>query len=409
MNKKISLGAAIAFMFIVAAATFCMTTIYSMSSFNQKVSDLTERSKMKAKYDEIDTLVRQKYYGTINENQLMDSIAWGYLGGIGDSYASYISADEYARMNQTGENAIVGIGAVLSASPEGYLLVGEVYPDSPAQTFNIEEGDLIIKIDDVDLTTENSESMLSAMNAPVGTTVNLVVRKGSEDMSVEITRREVVIPTVYSSMIPDSNVGYIIITEFTDSTANQFNRELNKLQNAGCKALIFDLRDNPGGIVSSATRILDRILPAGTLVSSIDKYGNEEQLFSSDTNMISLPVVTLINKGTVSAAELFVQVLRDYETGSAVGVATAGKAMMQETIKLGDGSAVNLTVAQYVTPSHTDFNDVGIKPDYEVTMESMDWKQLDHTTDPQLIKAIEVVTAMTKVADNKESSAETSE
>ena len=398
MNRKVPLGAVLAFLIIIIAVTVSITMVYSTTRFNETVTAINERENIYEKFSEIDRIVRQKYMGTFHESTLLDSVAKGYLLGIGDSYATYLSAEEFARLNQTDEQRNVGIGAVLKSNPDGYLLVSEIYPESPAQAEGLEVGDLIVRIDDVDVTIENSQEMLASIEAPAGTKIMLTVRRGAADTMKDITRREVIVPTVYGSMLSGTTIGYLRITAFTEDTANQFNRELGRLQNAGCTAVIFDLRDNAGGTLRSATRILDRMLPAGPLVAAVYKNNTVTALESSDANWIDLPTVTLANQNTAGEAELFLQVMKDYDATSSVGVTTAGRSMTQETIQLTDGSAIRITVARYSGPMGVNYEGVGIHPDYEVTLsaELGDWRALDYTTDPQLQKALEVATALSK-------------
>ena len=405
MNFKVSLGAAIAFAITVAALTLSITMTYSTNLYNEKMSALREREAANEKFAEIDREVRSHYYKSINNTVLMDSVAKGYLAGIGDPYAKYLSVEEYAKISQGLEGVTVGIGAELEISPDGYLRVIEVYPDSPAQMAGIEAGDLIISIDDVTLTPENSQQQLSMVEGAVGTRVVMTIRSGASERVEEMTRREIAKTTVYSRMIEDTNVGYILITEFSDRTSNQFNRELSKLQNAGARAIIFDVRDNKGGILRQATRILDRLIPAGSLVSAVYKDGSVVEMENSDGNWLDLPVVMLANKNTAGAAEVFVQVLKDYGQGNSVGTTTAGNGVVQEMVKLSDGSAIEITVAQYVTPSGEIFNGIGVKPDFEVTMSAElegNWRNLNYETDPQLQKAVSVALSLVNAGEVQE-------
>lgn len=410
MNKRVSLGAAIAFMLIVAAATFSMTMIYSQRSFNERVNNLKQREVTYEKFTELDRIIRDNYIGTINETRLLDSVAQGYLSGIDDKYAKYISAEEYAKLTtQSAEGENVGIGAIVEISPDGYLLVTEVYPDSPAQTAGMLAGDLIVKVDDTDLTKENIEANGNILNGHQGTKVVALVRRGGEEFLMDMTRRTVVAPTVYSRIIPETEVGYIIIKEFSSTTSDQFNRELDRVISAGAKSLVFDLRDNKGGVMRQATRILDRLAPAGIIYTAQRKDGTVEEV-RSDANSIDLPMSVITNANTASAAELFAQVLKDYDMAKTVGVATAGKGVMQDIIKLSDGSAIDLTVAYYNPPVSPNFDGVGVLPDFEVTMAEEDWTVLDQETDPQLKKAIEVASAGVKAEEGpvEEASAEES-
>lgn len=397
MNRKVSLGAAIAFMFVVSAMVFSATMIFAQNNFNQKSADLEQRREMYAKFSELDRAVRGNYSRTINETVLMDSVAQGYIKGIGDRYGAYLSAEEVKRLAQNKEGEDVGIGAVLEISPEGYLLVTEVYPDSPAQVAEITAGDLIVKIDDTDLTPDNVEYFFNAIQGAAGTKVSLVVRKGAEDVIVpDLTRRVVAVPSVYSRLIAETSAGYISIRQFNENTADQFNREFNKMIDAGATCLIFDVRDNKGGWMNSAVRILDKLVPEGVIYSLTYRDGTTEVGATSDANEIALPMVVIANGGTASAAELFAADLRDFGKASIIGQTTFGKGVMLDRIRLSDGSVVDLTVALFNPASGVNFDGTGIKPDYEVQPVDADWTKLDETLDPQLKKALEVVLAMEK-------------
>lgn len=397
MNKKISLGAAIAVMLMVAAATFSATMTYAQRDFNQKATDLERSREMYMKFTEVDRTVRENYGGTIDEILLMDSVAQGYIKGLGDKYATYISAEEYRRLMLSREGEDVGIGTVTEISADGYLYVLEVYPDSPAQVAGIEAGDSIVKIGEVNLSPENIGQAAGMLQGDAGTKLSLVVRKGVEDVKIpDLTRRAVAVPSVYSRMITETNVGYILIKQFNNNTSDQFNRELGKVIEAGAACLIFDVRDNRGILMSSAARVLDKLLPAGTLYSASYKDGTVEERYVSDANEINLPMVVLANGATSSAAELFAKDLKDFGKASIVGQTTAGKGVLLTRIPLSDGSAIELTVATLLTKSGETFDGAGIKPDYDIMPEG-DWTEQDEITDPQLKKAVELVLAMRKV------------
>jgi len=363
MNKKISLGAALAFMLIVAAATFSSTWIYAQTAFNERSTDLERRREMYAKFTEVDTVVRENYSGIINETLLMDSVAWGYIKGIGDRYGAYISAEEYRRLTRSKEGEDVGIGAVLEVSADGYLLVAEVYPDSPAQVAGIVEGDLIIKINDVGITHDNAEMFLSSIQGEAGTRLSLLIRRGTEETLIpELTRRVVAVPSVYSRIIPETNVGYIMIKQFNDNTPDQFSRELRRVIDAGADCLIFDVRDNRGASMSAAVRIIDNLVPEGPIYSATYRDGTTEVKEYSDAHEINMPMVVIINGGTSSSAELFAQNLKDFGKGSIVGQTSAGVGVIQNRIRLSDGSAIDLTTGLITSAAGVNFDGTGVNP-----------------------------------------------
>lgn len=410
MNFKISAGAALALLLVVAMAVFSITMKFATDRFNTRVSDLRSREAVLDKYAEINRLVRNYYYTDFNEPLMLDSLARGYIEGIGDKYSRYLTADEYKRLTQdsTGDN--VDIGAVVEVSADDfYLLVKEVYPDSPAEVAGIQAGDLIINIDETDLTRENSRQMLESLQGPAGSKITVITRRGTTDSApTEMTRRAVAVPTVlYSRLLEDSSVGYVHIKEFGERTYDQFNRELIRLIELNATSLVIDLRDNQSDNLNSATRILDKLLPDGVLVSAVYKDGRTEVLRTSDANQIDLPIVVLTNANTAGISEVFAQAIKDFERGRTVGTTTAGKGVMQTTLKLEDGSAIQLSVATYVTQSGLSFNAVGVKSDFEVAMDT-DWTKLvlAEAADPQLAKAKEVALSLESTDPNAQSAAE---
>ncbi|WRS27122.1 S41 family peptidase [Oscillospiraceae bacterium MB08-C2-2] len=407
MNKKISLGAVIAILAVVAAAVFSMTMTYANQTFNAKTANLREREKLYSKFAEINRLVLDNYLKNVDENALLDSVAQGFVKGIGDEYAVYYDAKAYEKILKDADDQQAGIGAVLTASPDGYLQVGEVYPESPAQIAGIKEGDIIVKVDETDLTMENTQQMASDIQGDAGTKVVLVVRSGGEDSTKELTRRHVEVPTVYSRMLPDTQVAYLRITRFSDYTSDQFNTELQKMLDQGAQSLIFDVRDNPGGSMAATMRILDKLLPSCVIASATYRNNTTEVLATSDANQIQMPMTILVNGNTSCEAELFAIAIKDEGGGRLVGSTTKGKGILQKELQLEDGSAIKISVAYLNPPKSPAFHEVGIKPDFDVVMPAemeKNWMNLDETVDPQLKKAVEVAVTTMKTGAQAESS-----
>lgn len=163
----------------------------------------------------------------------------------------------------------------------------------------------------------------------------------------------------------DDNIGYIRISEFDSVTYDQFKAALDELNSQGMKGVIMDVRDNPGGLLTSVTAVLDELLSEGIITYTEDKYGNKEYEYSTGDG-IDIPVVVLTNGSSASAAELFTAALKDRGVGSVVGETTYGKGIVQTTFPLSDGSAVKITTAKYYTPSGVCIQGVGVEPDYEI-------------------------------------------
>ena len=391
MSKKISFGAAVAFMAIIAAATFSITWIMAERNFNDKTHNLVEREKMYDKLAEVADYVRQNYIGTITESALRDALAAGYLEGSGDIYARYYDAAAYARQKQDYSNQYVQIGIATHMNDDGYIMVDEVYPDSPAQAAGIQAGDLITRINDTDVTADNYREAAAMLYGEAGTKMNLLVRRGVEETLIsDLTRRFVETPSVNSTML-DGAIALVVIKEFNDVTPEQFTKQVDQMIGDGALAFIFDVRGVDTGTLYSVTQVLDKLLPSGPLVSSTDKNGETTLLASSDERSVDLPMAVLVDEKTSGEAELFAVAIRDYNKGQIIGVKTAGKGTMQEIFPLTDGSAIEITTARYNPPYSPSFDGEGVQPDFEVRLSEEGQKGSDPAFDTQLKKAVEAV------------------
>lgn len=399
MNKKISLGAAIAFMAIVAAATLTITMMIARRSYNDKMSDLQNREERYNKIALIDGLVRDYYFGTVNQEDMINAVASGMVGGLGDPYAVYYSAAQYTYLQNEAEGRSVQIGIVAVMDESGYIKIAEVYPESPAQAASIEAGDLIIKIDDLDVTADNYFDATNMLVGEPGTKMTITVRRGVDENVLEMTRRAVEKPSLSSTMLANS-IGLVTIREFGANATEQFIKQVDGLVDQGAQGLIFDVRNVGEGKLQSVAGVLDKLLPKGTIVSSADKNGTLTELANSDGREVPLPMVVLVNEKTTSEAELFAAALRDYEKARLVGMKTAGKGSIQRILPLSDGSgAIRLTTGMYIPPAGVGFDKEGLKPDFEVKLTEEQIALMtagDPDSDLQMKKAMEVLIAQMK-------------
>ena len=394
MNKKVSLGAAICFMAIAAAITFTITMSFAKNIFNSKIANVDERANVYEKLAEIDQIVRNNALEDIDEDALMNAIADGYMAGLNDDYAYYMDQDEYQNYQMDNAGELIGIGITVSLDESGYILVNDVTPDSPAAVAGIQAGDLIVRIDDTDVLSVGYNEATAMVRGEEGTRVNITVRRNQEELTLEAVRTKITTTSVSYRMIGEN--GYIKITGFDATTPDDFKAAVSDLQSQGATGLIFDVRNNPGGLLDGVAKVHDNLLPEGDIVSVTDSKGNTEVLYESDENSVDMPMVVLVDGNTASAAELFSAALRDYNKAELVGVNTFGKGIMQTAYSLSDGSAINLTTHYYNPPSGVNFHGVGLKPDYEVNLtpdQQLSLSELSDEEDAQLQKAISVLDA----------------
>ena len=406
MNKKITLGTAITLIIIAIAITISLTMVLALRNFNEKVSSITERENMFAKFTEIDNYVRQNR-GDIDEEELMDSVAKGYLSGIDDPYALYMSAEAYSAYVAASSQTVAGVGISASMDSDGYMLVGKVYEGSTAASAGILPGDLIIKVDDINLSADTYADAEALLIGEAGTKVTLKVRRNGEDTEMEITRR-VLTPTNVATIAFDNHY-YIRVDNFTESTPDQFSKAVEKAISAGAQYLVFDVRSVSSGLISSAATILDRLVGSGDMLYVEYNDGSKETLYTSNSRETDIPMVVLVNEGTSGAAEFFAAGLRDFGKAKIVGTQTAGVGSLQKIYKLDDGSAIQLTIGKYyLANSETAWEGVGINPDHAVSLgyvaDFSNLSTIDPSIDTQLAKAIEVVSAAINTNVDEENS-----
>lgn len=395
MGKKITLGTAITLIIIAVAITVSLTMVLALRNFNEKVSGITERENMFAKFTEIDNYVRQNR-SDIDEETLMDGVAKGYLSGINDPYALYMSAETYSAYVAASSQTVAGVGITASMDSDGYMLVGKVYEGSTAASAGILPGDLIIKVDDINLSADTYADAEALLIGEAGTKVTLKVRRDGEDTEMEITRR-VLTPTNVTA-VPFDNYYYIRVDDFTESTPDQFSKAVEKAISAGAQYLVFDVRSVNSGLVSSAATVLDRLVGSGDMLYVEYNDGSKETLYTSNSRETDIPMVVLVNESTAGAAEFFAAGLRDFGKAKIVGMQTAGVGSLQKIYKLDDGSAIQLTIGKYyLANSKTAWEGSGVVPDHLVSLDyTPDFSNLsaiDPGFDAQFAKAIEVASA----------------
>ena len=382
-ETKITLATALALCIAVAAAA--VLGCYAVLRWSSPA--------VETKLREIDRIAASRYVGDLDAEAVADYAAVGYVAGLGDQWSSYIPADQYEqyRMNSEGQGCGIGVAVI---STEDSIRVNLVYDDSPAAQAGIEKGDYIVAAAGLTVEADGADAVIDAIRGDEGTEVSVSVRKDGTDEVQELTmQRAVVTQKMAWGQMLDGSVGYIRIENFHVGSAEQFNRTLETLIADGAQSLVIDVRHNGGGRVKEMSEALDPLLPEGTIMTLRTKDG-DETVYSSDADMIDLPIAVLIDDQSISAAEFFAAALQEYDRATLVGTHTTGKGRAQQTFELSDGSAVNLSVEEYFTPNGNSLADVGIAPDIEVTLteeQQADFYFLTPEDDPQLQKAVESV------------------
>ena len=366
-----------------------------LQAAHQKMSSsvLTDSATVE-KVEYLEKLIDQEYLGDIDKSDLAEGIYAGLLYGLGDVYSRYYTAEEYAQETASTDGSYVGIGVSIQKNKNGGVQIAECYEGGSGKKAGLISGDVITAIDDTDVTDMELSEVVHLIRQNEGRNIVLTVQRENEEsplsITVEVTNVE--LPAVFSEML-DEETGYIQITQFTGVAPQQYKEAFADLKEQGMEKLIVDLRDNPGGLLTSVCDILREILPKGRIVYTEDKYGNREEETCDGEKELDMPLAVLVNESSASASEIFAGAVQDYGIGKIVGTTTYGKGVVQELRPLNDGSAVKLTISDYYTPNGNSINKVGIKPDIEVKLaaELLNKTDITHEEDNQLQEARKVL------------------
>ncbi len=380
--KGVLVGALAAFLLVgVVAGGFKLLT----GTSSDVVSDATLK-----KLSKIQRIVKEKFLYEEDEDAVQDGILKGYVDGLDDVYSAYYDKEETKALQESTSGEYYGVGAVLSEdATTGVVTIVEVYEDSPAEKAGLKAEDILYKVDDREVTGMDLTEVVSYIKGDEGTDVVLTVIRGDEEDEIDLTatRAKIEIHTVSYEMLEDK-IGYIKVTEFDTVTSQQYTDALDDLESQGMERLIVDLRNNPGGNVSTVCDMLDRMLPEGLIVYTQDKDGNKNEATSDEENQFTKPMVVLMNGNSASASEIYAGAIQDYGLGKIVGTQSYGKGVVQQIFDLGDETSLKITIADYYTPKGRNINGQGISPDVEVEYQK---DENDADADNQLEKAIEVV------------------
>lgn len=392
MNKKYfaSFAAGLAVMGVIWAG------VSGVQSYqNQSTGRLGERyGAIEEKLDKIDKIINYNYLnqGDIDPDKLEQGIYAGYVAGLEEDYTTYYTPEEFASVMESSSGKYSGIGAYVSQNMStGIITIVKPFEGAPAAEAGILKEDILYAVEGEEVTGEDLNMVVAKLKGEEGTTVHLTIYRASEDsyIDLEVKRAVVNVPTVSYRMM-DNQMGYIQITEFEQVTAGQFAAAVEDLEDQGMKSLIFDLRDNGGGLLDSVCDILDTVLPQELLVYTEDKDGNREEEWAKDDARINVPMAVLVNGNTASASEIFTGALKDYDEAEIIGTTTFGKGIVQSIIPMSDGSAVKLTSAKYYTPSGVCIHGTGIEPDQVVEYDR------DAEEDNQLQAAVDYLNGVTE-------------
>lgn len=354
------------------------------------------RTPGSTKLDQVEYLIKNRFIEEADMEKAEDAAATAMIDSLGDRWSYYLSAADYATHKEQVENAYVGIGITISPEENGQgFLILAVQKDSGAEAAGLLAGDIITGAEGQDVRGMTTAQLRDIIRGKEGTSVSLEITRDSEVLRVQVTRMQILTEVVRYEMLENS-IGLIAISNFDARCADETIAAIEALREQGAQALIFDVRNNPGGYATELVKVLDYLLPEGDLFRTLD-YAGRETVDKSDASFLDMPIAVVCNEDSYSAAEFFPAAIQEYGAGTIVGMPTCGKGYFQYTYELSDGSAVGLSAGKYFTPSGKSLIGTGIQPDVVVevddeTRAKIAYGTLDAKDDPQIQAAVDILT-----------------
>lgn len=340
----------------------------------------------------LQALLERCYIGDMDQKTVEDAAASAMVDALGDRWSHYQTAEEYALYQDAMSNSYVGVGITISVREDKQGLdILEVTPNGPAQEAGVQAGDQLVAVDGTDIRGMTLGEVGDLVKGKEGTSVVLTLIRGGTEVELSVKRKRIE-SVVATGVLLEEKVGLITIANFDDRCAQETIAVIESLRSQGAEALIFDVRNNPGGYKREMVELLDYLLPEGPLFRTEDYRGREE-VDTSDEKCLDIPMAVIVNLHSYSASEFFAAALSEYDAAVTVGEKTFGKGYFQNTYALKDGSAVTLSIGKYYTPKGVSLAGVGLTPDVEVPLSEEEFTallsgELPAAEDPQIQAAL---------------------
>lgn len=404
MKKKNVIILSVALVVLSSLITFGVSNLIQVNLGDKVVMTLDTYQyyqgleKEYGKVDELKGFIDENYYTDTEKVAFEDGILKGMFEQLKDPYSVYMNEEDFKSFTETTTGTYGGVGLHLWVDADNYITVVSPMEGAPAAKAGILSGDIIYKVDDLVVSGENYDEAVNHMRGEPDTKVTVTIKRKNvvEPLIFELTREMIKVKTVKTEVFND-NIGYLKFTAFEEDSAKEFVSKMNELKSQGIKGLILDLRQNGGGSLYECKEIADALLGKQVIVYTQDRKGEKEYYYSDDRKL-GLPIVVLVDGGSASASEILTGAIKDTKSGIIVGEKTFGKGIVQSVIELKDKTAIKLTTSQYFTPNGINIHGKGIVPDVEVKAGTATpgSDKVDPVKDPQLKKAIEVMTGEIK-------------
>lgn len=399
---------------ILVLALFLTSNVisYNLGNSSQKLADKkiiakkddNEKSSKKIndeyvleRINEVKRMIDKNYYKKADDYDVLIGMLKGAVNSLKDPYSYYMTEDEYKKFNEETDGEFAGLGIYVSGSIDDNLItVVAPMKGTPADRAGLKTDDKIIKINGKDFTADKMDDAVKIMRGKPGEKVKITVlrRDGNgkaKFIDFEIVREIIKVQTVSSKLLKD-NIGYISISGFDTPTYNDFDKQYKELKKQGMKKLILDLRNNPGGLLTTSTQVVNTFLDGGLIMYTLDKQNNKETI-NATKGADDIKIAVLVNKGSASASEIVAGALKDRKRATIIGTQTFGKGIVQTVFNMPDGEGLKLTTSAYYTPSGVNIHGKGIAPDIKVELnKEVKTISIDNLAkDNQIQKAIEIL------------------
>ena len=337
--------------------------------------------------------IKENYYEEIDEGEMLNAGIKGMIEYLGDKYSVYMDEEETEEFNEQVEGKYVGIGTEIMQLEDGSVVVSNPFEGSPAAKAGLQAGDVIIRVNDTDVTGKTSSEVSNLIKKSADSTVNITVRRDDEEKTFTIERETIEIESVDSSVfdVNDKKVGYIYISIFAANTYQQFEQALEDLEEDGIDSLVIDVRSNSGGYLDCVTEIASLFLGKGKVIYQLDTKGIVEKVYDETKTKRDYPIAVLINSSSASASEILAASLKESYGAEVVGVNSYGKGTVQRAYQLENGATVKYTIQKWLTPDGNWINEVGVEPTLRVEMNVDYYQNPSDETDNQLQEALKKV------------------
>lgn len=336
---------------------------------------------------EVYSSVNEEYYEDINKNEMIEAAIKGMLDYLGDNYTTYMDINQTSMLNDALTGEYKGIGILIEDH-----MIKEVFSKSPAEKAGLLNGDIIIRINGIDVSDVSADEVAKRIKSSKGN-MTISVSRNNEELTFELSTEKLYVPAISSKVLDDTSIGYIRIATFSSTVANQVSDALDELKDKNINSLIIDLRSNSGGFLNAAEDVSSLFLEKGKVIYSLKSKKLNDIVKDKTKAKTNYKIVVIVDENTASAAEIVASALKESYGATIVGKTSYGKGKVQQTISLIDGSMAKYTSAKWYTPNGTNIDKKGITPDVDVdlTLEKDVNGNVTKIIDSQLIKAIEVL------------------